>query len=100
MNFLEQLTAEWYAYNGYFVRTNVKLGKRARGGWTGEMDVLAVRPSEDELVHVETSMDAWSWKKRREIFTRKFRDAAHHYERLAGFKPRKLERIVVVSFSR
>src|SRR5262245_28080008 len=26
MNFLEQLAAEWYAYNGYFVRTNVKLG--------------------------------------------------------------------------
>jgi len=24
MNFLEQLAAEWYAYNGCFVRTNVK----------------------------------------------------------------------------
>jgi hypothetical protein len=33
MNHLEALTAEWLNYNGYFVRTAVKVGKRAKGGW-------------------------------------------------------------------
>ncbi len=46
MNFLEQLVAEWYAYKGYFVRTNIKFGKRIRGGYEGEMDVVAFDPKE------------------------------------------------------
>jgi hypothetical protein len=29
VNFLEQLVAEWYEYDGYFIRRNVKVGKRA-----------------------------------------------------------------------
>ena len=41
MNFLEQLITEWYGYKGFFVRNNVKYGKRAGGGYEGEMDVVA-----------------------------------------------------------
>jgi len=41
MNFLEQLVAEWYEWQGYFVCVNRKYGKRPGGGWTGEADVLA-----------------------------------------------------------
>ena len=26
MNFLEEIASEWYEYQGYFVRTNVKFG--------------------------------------------------------------------------
>lgn len=99
MNFLEQLAAEWYAYCGYFVRTNVKFGKRAKGGWEGEVDVLAVRPHEKELVHLETSMDALPWHKRRERFSSKFHKAGTYYEEMAGFKPRRITRIAVASFS-
>ena len=31
-NYLERLLAEWYEYKGYFVRRNVMVGKRAKGG--------------------------------------------------------------------
>ena len=31
-NYLERLVAEWYEYYGYFVLTNVCIGKRAKGG--------------------------------------------------------------------
>jgi len=28
MNFLEQIVSEWYAYKGYFVKTNIKFGNK------------------------------------------------------------------------
>ena len=34
-NFLEELVAEWYEYKGYFVRRNVRVGPRAKGGYEG-----------------------------------------------------------------
>ena len=45
MNHLETLTAEWLAYKGYFVRTGVKVGKREKGGWDGELDVVGFHPA-------------------------------------------------------
>ncbi len=36
-NFLEQLVAEWYEHQGYFVRRNVQVGKRTKGGYEGEL---------------------------------------------------------------
>jgi hypothetical protein len=71
-NFLEQLVAEWYEYRGFFVRRNVNVGKRPQGGHAGELDVVAFHPHQKQLVHIETSMDALSWKKREVNFTRKF----------------------------
>ena len=50
MNFLEQLVAEWYEFNGYFVRRNVKVGPRAKGGHDGELDVVAFHPGRKSLV--------------------------------------------------
>lgn len=73
MNFLEQLVSEWYAYRGFYVRENVRVGRRDKGGYEGELDVVAFRPESEEIVHVETSMDAYSWEKRREVFAEKFR---------------------------
>ena len=58
MNFLEKLAAEWYEYKGYFVRTNVRFGKRPKGGYIGEMDVVAYNPEKQDFVHIETSTDA------------------------------------------
>jgi len=34
INFLEQLAAEWYEFRGYFVRRNVRVGPRPKGGRT------------------------------------------------------------------
>lgn len=101
MNFLEQLAAEWYATQGYFVRTNVKANKRERGGWGNELDVLAYRPDTGELVHLETSWDALTWDARRERFTtRKFVFDADAYGALIGTRPLSVRRRAVVGTSR
>jgi hypothetical protein len=40
-NHLEDLVAEWYQLRGFFVRRNVQVGKRSRGGNECELDELA-----------------------------------------------------------
>jgi hypothetical protein len=42
MNHLEQLIGEWLQYKGYFVRVSVPLGPRPKGGFEGELDVVAL----------------------------------------------------------
>jgi hypothetical protein len=96
MYFLEQVVAEWYAYNGYFVRTNIRFGKRAKGGWKGEMDVIAFHPIEKKLIHIETSTDAEPWLKRKSRFQRKFRDAKEHYKELFRFEINTIQQIAIV----
>lgn len=100
MNFLEALAAEWYSWRGYFVRTNLKFGKRQRGGWEGEMDVVAFRPTKRELVHIETSMDGDRWKDRKKRLQRKFEAAEKHWDKLFSFEIQKIQRIAVVGYSR
>ena len=39
MNYLEQIVGEWYEYSGYFVRRNILVGKRSKGGYEGELDI-------------------------------------------------------------
>ena len=96
MYFLEQIVAEWYAYTGYFVRTNIKFGKREKGGWKGEMDVIAFHPIEKTLIHIETSMDAEPWLSRKSKFQRKFKDAKDHYHDLFKFEINKIQQIAIV----
>ncbi len=85
MNFLESLAAEWYAIQGYFVRTNIKANRRGKGGWDNELDVLAYDPASKKLVHLETSWDALSWEKREEKFLRKkFVYSAAEYAAITG----------------
>jgi hypothetical protein len=71
-NFLEQLVAEWYETKKYFVRRNVLVGPRKNGGYEGELDVVAFNPVKKSLIHIEVSMDAFSWEKREASFRRKF----------------------------
>jgi hypothetical protein len=52
VNHLEQLVSEWLQYNGYFVRVSVQVGARARGGFEGELDVVALNPVTQHLLHV------------------------------------------------
>ncbi|MCB9915233.1 MAG: hypothetical protein H6828_08800 [Planctomycetes bacterium] len=77
-NFLEQLVSEWFEYQGYFVRRNVHVGKRAKGGYECELDVVAFHPGKPHLVHIEPSMDADSWKTRDERYRKKFRAGRRH----------------------
>jgi hypothetical protein len=72
MNHLEQLTAEWYEFRGYFVRRNVQVGRRLKGGYECELDVVAYCPNRQHLVHVEPSMDANTWAVREARYAKKF----------------------------
>lgn len=101
MNFLEELTAEWYEYNGYFVRQNVKFGKNfhGKGGHEGEMDVIAYNPNTDEFLHIETSTDSDTRAKREMRFKRKFKTARVHYPEIFPFKGNHLRQIAIVSFN-
>ncbi len=71
-NHLENLTAEWLEYKGYFARKSVLVGKRANGGFEGEQDVVGFNPVTQHVVHVECSLDADTWARREERFAAKF----------------------------
>lgn len=77
-NHLEDLVAEWYQYQGYFVRRNVQVGKRDMGGYECELDVVAFHPGKKRLVHIEPSLDCNKWEKREERYRKKF-DAGRKY---------------------
>ena len=101
MNHLETLTAEWLDYNGYFVRTAVKVGKRAKGGWDGELDVVAFHPKRRHFLHVECSADATTWEKREKTFERKFAMGGEHARNLfSGIElPTVLDQVVVHGYA-
>ncbi|TCZ85031.1 hypothetical protein [Lysobacter sp. N42] len=82
MNWLEQLVAEWYEYQGYFVRRNVLVGRRANGGWECELDVVAFHPGLRPLVHIEPSMDSNSWEVRAQRYARRFEAGRRHIPKL------------------
>ena len=103
MNFLEQLAAEWFDYQGYFIRTNIKFGKLKKGGYQGEIDLIAYHPENNQLIHVETSTGGESFEKRKKIFLRKFDDASKHYEDILPFvidKKIEIKRRAIVGFAK
>lgn len=73
-NYLEQLATEWYEYSGYFVRRNVLVGAKPGGGFEGELAILAVHVGQRHVIHIEPSMDAHSWEKRSERYSKRFED--------------------------
>jgi len=99
-NFLEQLVAEWYEFQGYFVRRNVNVGKRPNGGYASKLDVVAFNPSKRHLVHVEPSMDCHSWTKREKRFSAKFKAGREYIPTLFPSFPDlpKIEQIVVLVY--
>lgn len=72
VNFLEQMVSEWYEYNGYYVRRNVLVGKRPKGGYECELDVVAFHPGKKHLLQIEPSMDSASWANREHRYKKKF----------------------------
>lgn len=101
MNHLEQLLAEWYEYQGYFVRRNVLVGKRPKGGYDCELDIVAFHPEKKELLHVEPSMDADSWAVREKRYRQKFEAGQKHIPEL--FKgldlPERIKQYAVFVFA-
>jgi predicted Rdx family selenoprotein len=95
--FLEQLVAEWYEFQHYYVRRNVKVSKRLLGGFDSELDVVAFNPGIGRLVHIEASMDAHSWDKREVRFKAKFAAGRKHIPSLfKGLKLPKIEQIALL----
>lgn len=72
MSHLEDLIAEYYDWQGYLVKRNVKVGRLVHGGWEMELDLIAYHPHTDHLIHLEPSIDADSWDKRQRRFSKKF----------------------------
>ena len=101
MNHLEQLIAEWYEYQGYFVRRNVLVGKRSKGGYECELDIVAFHPGKKELVHIEPSLDADSWTKREMRYKKKFEAGRKYIPKI--FKgldiPKDITQCVVLVFA-
>jgi hypothetical protein len=71
-NHLENLVAEWFEFQGFFVRKNIQVDPRPNGGYNCELDVVAFNPANGRLVHIEPSLDAYNWKKREARYRRKF----------------------------
>jgi len=87
MNLLEQLVSEWYEYRGYYVLRNVRVGLLQKGGYAGELDVVAFNPEDKKVVHIEPSNDALSWAKREVKYKMKFEMGKKHIPSLLkGFK--------------
>lgn len=72
MNHLEKLVRQFYAWRGYIVRGNVRVGALTHGGWAGELDIVAYHPHSGHLIHLEPSIDAHTWEERERRFRRKF----------------------------
>lgn len=72
INHLEELVSEWYEYQGYFVKRNIRVGKLPKGGHECELDIVAFHPIKKHLVHLEPSLDANSWATREKRFRKKF----------------------------
>jgi hypothetical protein len=94
-NHLEQLVAEWYEFRGYFVRRNVRVGRRPNGGHECELDVVAFHPVKKHLVQIEPSTDNFSFERREARYKKKFKAGRTHIPVLfSGFNlPRQIEQI-------
>jgi len=77
-NHLESLVGEWYEFRGYFVRRNVQVGKRLKGGYDCELDIVAFHPEQRSLIHLEPSLDSDSWVKREVRYKKKFEAGRRH----------------------
>jgi len=95
-NFLEQLVAEWYEYNGFFVKRNFWYGEQGKGGGKPDMDVLAIHPRDKAFVHIETSGDMVALQKIFATISDKFENASDYYKKLVS-EDFKIERIAVIA---
>ena len=72
MTHLEKLIFQYYDWQGYLVKRNIKVGPLNHGGWECELDIIAYNPKDKHLIHLEPSVDADSWATREKRFHKKF----------------------------
>ncbi len=77
-NHLEELVAECYELRGFFVRRNVQVGKRPRGGYECELDIVAFHPGTRKLIHIEPSLESDTWEERERRYSKKFEAGRRH----------------------
>ncbi len=87
MEYLEQLLAEWYEYQGYFVRRDLWVGLEDNGSYECELDLVAFHPTKNHLVHIEPCMDLLDWKQREEHFRLKFAAGKKYLHRMFVCQP-------------
>ena len=80
---------------------NINVGKRPQGGYECELDIVAFHPELKKIVHIETSLNADSWKKREERFKKKFEAGKRYIPQIfKGFEvPSEIEQIAVLFFA-
>lgn len=71
MSHLESLIAEYLEWQGYLIRRNLKVGRRAAGGWEMELDVVGYHPKLNKIMHYEPSIDALKWSVREQRYEKK-----------------------------
>ncbi len=97
-NHLETLIAQFYDWKGWVVRKNVKVGRRERGGYDGELDVVVYDPTTGKVIHYEPSTDATTWDKRAKKYALKFQMGREYIDKdvMPWLKPDfELEQIAV-----
>ena len=100
-NHLEQLIAEWYTYQGYFVWRNIKACALERGGYHTEIDILAFKPDTRRVVHIECSLDNDSQSIRETRFGKKFRYGELEIrKRLSCMEPFSIDKMIVLLFTK
>jgi hypothetical protein len=72
MRHLESLIAEYLEWQGFLIRRNLKVGRRDKGGWEMELDVVGYHPEQNRIVHYEPSIDALTWANREPSYEKKF----------------------------
>jgi hypothetical protein len=72
MSHLEALIAEYLEWQGYLIRRNMKVGRRTKGGWDMELDVVGYHPQRNKITHYEPSIDALGWTERAARYEKKF----------------------------
>ncbi len=77
-NHLEELVAECYELQGFFVRRNIQVGKRRQGGYECELDIVAFHPGTRKLIHIEPSLDSDTWEERERRYSKKFEAGRRH----------------------
>ena len=99
MNHLETLICQFYEWQGYLVRGNVNVGRRSRGGWEGELDVVAYHPVSEHLIHIEASLDPYSWDKKEVRFKKKFQCGKKHIYKVVPWLKKtsiKLDQVAII----
>lgn len=84
MEYLEQLVAEWYEYQGYFVRKGLWVGLQSDGSYECLLDVVAFHPVRHHIVQVEPSLDLLSFAEKERHFQPKFDAGRRYLHRMFG----------------